>query len=219
MYIKLVVWENSPANEQQWAPMLQYFTELYSDLAAFQYRDAGEKPYESAARIQTTTIPASRGSVGPPDSSLSGTDRDSVFIAYVKALEDQVGALKDDGTVKTRLTIGSDMGSLEKGQPLAEIIASTSTSDSSAAIISKLHSENNAQKLAMANLTALLASNYSPNPRGRRSQREKWGQRYRKTKKARPKGTEMWGVRKNGLPQGQRMLVKQEELRHQPQLV
>ena len=92
----------------------------------------------------------------PPDFSLSVIDRESTFIAYVKALENQVDALKDDGTVKTRLTIGSDMRSLEKGQPPAEIIMSMGTSDASTAIISKLRSDDDAETLSMANLTDLL---------------------------------------------------------------
>ena len=143
-------------NKQQWASTVQYFTKLYSDYISFQNREAGEKPYESAACIQTTTLPASRSSFSPTNSFLSGTDREATFIAYVEALEDQVNALKYDVTFKTCLTIGSDMRSLKEVQPPAEIISSMGTSDASTAIISKLRSDDDAETLSMANLTALL---------------------------------------------------------------
>ena len=72
--IESVAWDNSTSNKQKRAPTVQYFTKLYSNRLAFQKRDAGEKPYESAACIQTTMLPASCGSVSPPNSSLSITD-------------------------------------------------------------------------------------------------------------------------------------------------
>ena len=73
--IESVAWDNSTSNKQKRAPTVQYFTKLYSDCIAFQNRDAGEKPYESSAQIETTTLPASRISVSPPDYSLYGTKR------------------------------------------------------------------------------------------------------------------------------------------------
>ena len=61
---------------------------------------AGEKPYDSAAQVKTTTIPSSRVSTNSlAYASLTATELEAAFIAYVEVLEDQVSALKYDATV------------------------------------------------------------------------------------------------------------------------
>ena len=85
---------------------------IYANRLTFQNRDAGEKLYESAAQVKTTTPPSYRGSTNSlTDAYLTTTERESAFITYVKVFEDQVTALKDDATVasvQTRPTVGVD---------------------------------------------------------------------------------------------------------------
>ena len=75
----------------------------------------GEKPYKSAAQVKTTTLPSSRGSTNSlTDASLNITEQEDAFITYVKVLEDQITALKNETTVassQTCLTVGGNRAS------------------------------------------------------------------------------------------------------------
>ena len=109
------------------------------------------------------TLPSSCGSTNSlNDASITTTEQETAFIAYVNVLEDQVNALKDNtavASVQTRLTVGGNRVS-----PPDEIIASTGTSNASAAIIDELRRDRAAQKEAMASLTALLNTMLTQTP-------------------------------------------------------
>ena len=72
--IELVAWENQVSAAQVWSPTIQYFTKIYADRLAFQNRYTGEKPYNSATRVKTTTLPSSHSSTNSlHDASLTTT--------------------------------------------------------------------------------------------------------------------------------------------------
>ena len=50
--IELVAWENSSSQQQKWYNTVHSFTKLYGDRLAFQKREAGEKPFDSAACLK-----------------------------------------------------------------------------------------------------------------------------------------------------------------------
>ena len=113
--IAFIAWENQGEAAQEWAPTLQYFTKLYADHLASQNRYVGEKPHESSAQVKTTALPSSCGSTNSlTDAYLNTTEREAAFITYVKVLEDQITALKNETTVassQTRLTVGGNRAS------------------------------------------------------------------------------------------------------------
>ena len=74
--IELVACENQGAAAQVWAPTVQYFTKLYANCLVFQNRDAGEKPYKSAAQVKIMTLPSYCGSTNSlTDTSLATTEQ------------------------------------------------------------------------------------------------------------------------------------------------
>ena len=111
-------------------------------------RGAGEKPFESTARIKETSLPSSvRSNYSISDNTyVAQTEHKADFIAYVKALENRVIFLQTESDKADAITVS----------PPSEIIANTSTSKTAATLMGEIRKYHKTQAESMSQLTKMM---------------------------------------------------------------
>ena len=115
---------------------------------AFQNREAGEKPFEIAARLKETSLPSSvrSNSIITNSTSVAQTKREADFIAYTKALDNRVTVIQTESDKAGALTVSLP----------SETIANTGTSDTAATLMAELRKYRKTRVESMAQLTKMI---------------------------------------------------------------